>query len=796
MPPSTHGCPAPGPSWRDIDPLPAADYVVEHLRHAARGGRRLLLTGPLASGRTATLHAWLATQTPQFRYMVGASLDPDGATPARIIHDLLLAIRDHLGVADALPLDDVGLREALPGWLARLGEASALIVIDDLDRITAADLTTDPDWLPAHLPPGVVLVAVAERGLVAEQLRELGWECVDINRDSQRDALLGDTTGDLNAAIRTAAAEPAAAAALAALALAPRGLDDTRLAAIGGDPTPLPATLVRHQDGHWQFTHPALRDAALRTLLPGSADRRALCARLAEAADTPLEQAQWRMRAADWTGLMDALTRVAALTDWPRQPLPWQTLWEALPARDTAASHLVEQLNRYRRRDDLSADVMADIHVTAGRILDRLDVADAAAYVRRSGYEHLRQQAPESAATAAIAHQHAVGDLADSASARAVEMLRMAQRSRSARLGPDDPATRSSRHALAAMLEAGDDLDGAIAEYAGLVADHEQRHGRDDPGLLPLLANLGAAQRAANRLEQARGPFERCVKIARRVQPSPAPALAAALDNLGGLLYAGGDHEGAEARYRESLDLTRKLFGAEHAATGAALHNLGTTLDARERFAEAQRCFRDAVAIRTRALGREHAETATSLHNLAGVLDVTGQREEAESLYREAIGIWREVVGPEHPATATSINNLADLLREDGRLAEAEPLYRENLALWTTLYGEDHPNTIMTAAELGGLQADAGRRAEAEPLLRQAVTRLEQVMGLDSTLHVDSLCRLAALLRDQGRAAEGVALLEATYERAAGTTRVLSPALQKLRRHLDGLRKAAGDSSP
>jgi len=70
--------------------------------------------------------------------------------------------------------------------------------------------------------------------------------------------------------------------------------------------------------------------------------------------------------------------------------------------------------------------------------------------------------------------------------------------------------------------------------------------------------------------------------------------------------------------------------------------------------------------------------------------------------------------------------------------------------------------------------------------------RLERMMGIDNGLHVDSLCRLAAMLRQQGRRDEAIALLRNTYERAAGTTKVLSPRLQKIRRHLDGLEKAAG----
>lgn len=792
MPRSAPACPEPAASGLDLDPLPPADNVVEHLAHVARGGRRVLLTGPEISGRTATLAAWLArTPAAGWRHVHAAGLAPDRDAPAGVIHALLASLRAHLGAPDALPLDEAGLREALPGWLARLGTGPGLIVIDDIDRITGSDLTGEPDWLPGHLPPGTALVATARRGLLAERLRELGWERIDMNREADPAALLPDqaTAADPVAAALAALA-PGSAEVLRLLWAAPGGLDAATLAALGEAP-PAGHPLVTAAAGRWRLRHPALRDAVARTLLPGGAGRRARHARLAAVTAEPLERARHLAAAADWTGLLATLSEPAVLAAWRDDAFAWQGLWTELPARDTAVSHLIHRLDRLRREAGDPA-LIAAAHDGAGRVLDALDAPDAARAVREAAYTRLRERTPDSPAAAAAAHQLAVSRSAAGDEQAAIRLLREALALRRRHLGEDHAQTRSSRHALAAALEAAGDLDGATEVYAALLAAREASVGRDHPALLPHLANLGAVHRAANRLERARPPFERAVKLARRAWGGPHPALATALDNLGGLLYAGHDYAGAEARYREALDITRTLFGPGHPATAAGLHNLGTTLDALERFPEAGRCFRRALEIRTAALGREHAETATTLHNLAGVLDVTGQREEAERLYREAVDVWRAVVGERHPATATSVNNLADLLRETGRFEEAEPLYRDNLAIWSELYGVDHPNTAMTAAELGGLYADARRAEEAEPLLREASARLERIMGIDSALHVDSLCRLAALLRDTGRAAEGTRLLQDAYDRAAGTTKVLSPRLQKLRRHLDGLRRAGG----
>ena len=756
-----------------------AENVIEHLNHSARGGRRIVLTGPTFSGRSSTLRAWLKqTQNLKFTYFHATGLAPDRDHPAGVIYGLIAAIREQINALDAIPLDESGLREALPNWLARLGTQPAVVIIDDIDQISGSDLTGEPDWLPPYLPPELTLIVSAQRGLLAERLRSSGWEGVDMNRRAQHD--LAETQEMIEQAAQTSALREA----LRLLAVSPQGLTPTQLEALGAREADFP-------DRPLAITHPGIRLAVQRMLISGSAESRRLHALLATEMLSPLARARELASAAEWAALLEMLAETEQLIQWRDDPFAWQTLWVELPARDTAVSHLLRQLETQRQAEPAeSADRLAMAHTNAARILDQLDAPDAAASVRLAAHTHLARIAPDTLASAHAAHHYAAVDLVESNPEQAAALLQQALSVRQQALGDDHSDSRSTRHALAAALEAANQLEQAIAEYSVLLATREASLGREHPALIPLLGNLGAAQRAANHLERARGPFERAVKLAEAVSIGSSPALAVALDNLASLLYAGQDHAGAEARYRQALNVTQTLFGPGHPATAAAIHNLGTVLDAQEQFNEAARCFRQAVEIRTQALGREHAETATSLHNLAGILDVTGQREEAETLYREAIAIWQAVVGNEHPATATSINNLADLLRENGRLDEAQPLYEENLQRWRALYGDEHPNTAMTAAELGGLHADAGRSQQAEPMLREAVQRLERIMGVDSTLHIDSLCRLAALLRTQGRASEGVALLESAYDKAAGTTRILSPRLQKLRRHLDGLRKA------
>lgn len=792
----------------DADPAPAGvshGAVLPTLRRAARGGRRVLLLGPPGAGRSTLLRHWLAERLARdpvgFTFVFAGTGARHRRTPACFLYSLCERIRAALVEPDPLPVDADGLREALPGWLARAGSrGAALVVLDDLDQLVGDDLAGGLGWLPDYLPPTVTLVASAAPGVAATTLRDVGWDTVWIGGADEgvRDRLAERLAAETGRAApeQTIAAgryeDPEADRVLAWLWAAPEGLPAGRLAASDALLKRL-GPLLRISGERITLRHERLRDAVATYRLDDREARRAAPRALANTEIDPLEQA-WRLAdAEDWPALLERLATPELLGRLESERFALTALWAALPARDTAASHLAQALTGLREPNGVNAEAIARAHLGGAEVLAQLGAEEAVAPLLTAAHRQLTASKGDGRALAIAALDHRLGILlAAAGDDAAAEAFRAALGARRDALGADHPASRASRHALAAWHEERGELDAAEALYREAVAAREQIVGADDPALIPHLGNLAGVLRAGNRVDAARPLLERALRLADAGPGRDHPSYAACLDNLAGVLYTGHDHEQAAGRYRAALAATERLFGPGHPATAACAHNLGTTLDALERYPEAERLYRHALDIRRAAYGEEHAETATSLHNLAGVLDVMGRRDEAEALYRRAVAVWTAVAGERHPATATSLNNLADLLREAGRYGEAEPLYLANLDNWRELLGEEHPNTLMTAAELGGLYADTGRHADAERLLREAVDRLERVMGADNLLHVDAACRLARVLRETGRGDEAVRLLEERYRRASATAMVLSPRIQKLRRHLEVARNAAG----
>ena len=72
-------------------------------------------------------------------------------------------------------------------------------------------------------------------------------------------------------------------------------------------------------------------------------------------------------------------------------------------------------------------------------------------------------------------------------------------------------------------------------------------------------------------------------------------------------------------------------------------------------------------------------------------------------------------------------------------------------------------------------------------MLRDAVERTARVLGRDNMDHINAVTRLAGLLRETGRKDEARKLLKQTITAAEGTLGMISPKLQKLRRHLEAL---------
>ena len=748
-------------------------------RHAARQDPPLVVVG---DGTTALLAAWARRyrdkhrEVALFTHYVGCT--GESRLTDRLVERLLLRLRDVAALPDPLPADPEARRELLPNWLARAAARTRLmLVLADVDRLTGGDAEQALDWLPAHLPPGVrIVLGVALNAPAVTQMRQRGWQTEVLS-----EAVAG----------RQELPDGVTPETLRLLWACRRGLTADELQAAGYQ-APAPGAAIYRAEERLQLAGVDVRDAVRKSLLADGADRQAAHEAVAGlvaahlAPERRLDELPWQLAAArDWERLAHVLADPASLQALLRQRdrLDLWHYWRAWGADAELVAWYAECLRPWRQ--ELDAETLADL------------VCGLCAAFREAGLDgdlspfmnalhELTSSLPPALHARVLATRGAW--LAEQGeAAAALEPLQQALALRREALGEDHPETRTSRHQLATWYEEQGDLDAAVELYrAGLTA-RETTLGERAPGLIPYLHNLGAVLKARNDFAAARPCFRRALEIAERHYGNAHPTTAACLDNLAGTVYAEHDFDQAETLYQRALGIAEAVFGAMHAATAAAAHNLGAVMDAREDFRTAEMLFQRALDVREELFGAEHVDTASSLHNLAGVKDAMGRYDDAEPLYRRAVANWEAVVGKEHTATATSVNNLADLLRETGQFGEAEQLYRRNLATWRALVGEDHPHTLMTLCELAGLHAEQGRLDEAEPMLRDAVERTARVLGRDNMDHINAVTRLAGLLRETGRKDEARKLLKQTITAAEGTLGMISPKLQKLRRHLEAL---------
>jgi hypothetical protein len=763
-------------------------------QHAARADAPLLVEIDAEAGNTLMLgwaHRYRAKHPEALVIVHHVGCTRESRRLDNLIFRLLEGLRRGRAFREPLAAGLQARIELLPNWLARAGATGKVVILlAGVDALEGDDPDQAMAWLPQYLPPGVRLIVSAAAGPALEVLRRRPW---------QPERLMADVPEPPLGAAVEAAAGAENGPLLKLLWAARRGVDESRLARVQPDAAQrLPALggLVQRHAGQWRLCGAQAQDALRRRLLRDGAEQQAAALELAQLYEhwqdpAALDALPWLLPAAGhWERLAQFLgdeTVLTALLD-PGRREDLYTAWREWALEEQLLAFYAARVPAWR--EALSPPRLVSLLLGLSAALEEFLGEQAAL---EPLLEAARAAADEAGALERAAAQAALGTWLSGRErySEAEPLLRAALAAREREQGADHAHTRTSRHQLATVAEAQGDLKEAAALYETSLSMREQTLGPRHVELIPHLSNLAAVRKALQDFDGAKPLYQRALAIAERHYGNRHPTTAACLDNLAGLLYAGFDYEQAETLYQRALGVAEAAFGPEHPATAASAHNLATVLDAREQYRAAEQLFRRALAIRQQAYGDEHVDTASTLHNLAGALDSMGAAAQAEPLYRQAVAVWEKLVGAEHPATATSRNNLADLLRGKGEHEEAESLYRRNLQTWSTLMGDEHPHTLMTRAELGALYADQQRLDLAEPLLRQALEQTRRVLGADDMLHIDSAIKLACLLRDSGRRTEAIGLLKVTVAAAEGKISLLSPRLQKLRRHLEALESAS-----
>ena len=332
---------------------------------------------------------------------------------------------------------------------------------------------------------------------------------------------------------------------------------------------------------------------------------------------------------------------------------------------------------------------------------------------RRTGVELADQPEVEAAIRSTLGTTYSALGKYDQASAN----LRRADSLQTARLGPADPATLTTRRLL-----------GVTAARAGRHADAEKL----------LRAAVDDARRALG--------------------PNDAVTLAAMVD-LGDLL-------GRVGKFKEALEVCEAaeagLVATRKPTDELVLQAKAVLAVARfrvERTAEAIALATEVLTARTAALGEDHPLTLSIKGSLAWFLEHAGQGEEARRRHEELVAAATRIYGPDHPETIKFKNNLAVCYNGLGRYAAAEAIHRELVQTNAQVFGPENPETLLSMSNLGNSLISLRRYAEAEALLDRTLAICERTLGPDHARTITVMGVLADLYDAQRRYRESAAIL-------------------------------------
>ncbi|MFE2536282.1 TerD family protein [Streptomyces sp. NPDC059371] len=257
--------------------------------------------------------------------------------------------------------------------------------------------------------------------------------------------------------------------------------------------------------------------------------------------------------------------------------------------------------------------------------------------------------------------------------------------------GTDDPATRATREALAAL--------GARGEPAAA-----------DPGLTQLAEVLDDQTRVL-------GPNHRDTLATRR-------KIASVLGTAG--------------RYTEAVDSLVELLGDETRPLGpddrdsfATLSLIGLFRVQSDGPAAGVETLRELLARQIRILGPDHIDTLSTRGDLADWLGFATNAVDAVVAEAELITDLVRVVGPDHKTTVGVLGELDDWQRRSRTRRELAATVRESYETMVTIAGPADPSTVQAAGQLAQLRAKEGDRRAAATALEQTLAALVERLGPD-----------------------------------------------------------------
>jgi serine/threonine protein kinase/tetratricopeptide (TPR) repeat protein len=382
---------------------------------------------------------------------------------------------------------------------------------------------------------------------------------------------------------------------------------------------------------------------------------------------------------------------------------------------------------------------------------------------------------------------------------RAADLYRLA-------LGPDDPTTLATLHALAlAQCHVGNTAD-AMARLEKVRDARSARLGPDDPATLDTAAELGLVYTVSNKAADGVTLLEKVRDAAMRtVGPDAILTLKAQVYLANAYHFAG--------RARDALTLAeavwnrgKKLLAPDHPYAVSGQFLLAELYREAGRTSDAIPLLRAVLDVRSAQYGLADPFTLQIVARLSAAYQDAGRPEEVLPLLRRAAEAARQRNGPTDPASLMAAEGLAVALANVGRYAEAEAVGRQRAAavrekngaaslayaqalaflgrvlMWqpgvpdgAEAVTREAVATYRTAGEtasgdyagalsnLGLLLLRQAKYADAEPVLRECLT-IREKLAPGSWTRFNTTSQLGECLLGQGKYAESEPLLRAGYE--------------------------------
>ncbi|WP_432956110.1 tetratricopeptide repeat protein [Micromonospora haikouensis] len=329
----------------------------------------------------------------------------------------------------------------------------------------------------------------------------------------------------------------------------------------------------------------------------------------------------------------------------------------------------------------------------AGRSLGVTGQAAAAAEYFHTLYNtangHL---GPDHPATLSSRHYLASwrGEAGDPASAAAACEKLLPDRLRV--LGPDDPGTLSTRHALTYWRGRAGNPAGAVVGFTELLSDQMRVLGADHPHTLLTRLDLAYWRGQAGDPAGAVAAYEALLPDLIRIHEDNHLDTLTARRNLAFWRGQAGDPAGAAAAYEALLPDFIRVLGSDHPDTLTARLDLASWRSESGDLAGAVAAHEDLLCDRERILGADHQAVLTTRNDLAHWRGQAGDPAGAVTAYEALLPDLLRVLGSDHPDTLTARRNLASWRGETGDLVGAVTAFEDLLPDLLRVLEADHPN--------------------------------------------------------------------------------------------------------